>query len=195
VDIIEIENKETLGREEVATRLRAIADALASDDDIEFEQDGMKVKLHLPEANDREADDRAPARVHACVGRGVRALLWRGPVTVGETLEEPVIPVLDKRRFQTLSNHVLRGRELRLLLWLCCRIAERNGVARRRRRCDVGLAQPAVAPHLEHLADHRVRCELRGMNQDAFLELVPVAQMFGQLSHDIRALAAFPVAP
>jgi amphi-Trp domain-containing protein len=49
MDIIEIEKKETLGREEVATRLRALADALASDDDLEFEQGGMKVTVHVPD--------------------------------------------------------------------------------------------------------------------------------------------------
>jgi amphi-Trp domain-containing protein len=49
MDIIEIEKKETLGREEVATRLRGLADMLAGDDEIEFEQGGMKVKVHIPD--------------------------------------------------------------------------------------------------------------------------------------------------
>ncbi len=49
MDIIEIEKKETLKREEVAARLRAIADVLASDDDIEFDQGGMNVKVHIPD--------------------------------------------------------------------------------------------------------------------------------------------------
>ncbi len=49
MDIIEIEQKETLGREEAAARLRAIADALAAGSDVEFERGGMKVKFHVPD--------------------------------------------------------------------------------------------------------------------------------------------------
>jgi len=49
MDIIEIEQKETLGREEAAARLRAIADMLAADSDVEFEQGGMKIKFHVPD--------------------------------------------------------------------------------------------------------------------------------------------------
>ena len=49
MDIIEIEKKETLGREEVATRLRHLADMLAKDDDIEFEQGGTKINVAVPD--------------------------------------------------------------------------------------------------------------------------------------------------
>jgi amphi-Trp domain-containing protein len=49
MDIIEIEKKETLGREEVATRLRALADMLAGNNDVEFEQGGMKINVHVPD--------------------------------------------------------------------------------------------------------------------------------------------------
>ncbi|MFN8164156.1 MAG: amphi-Trp domain-containing protein [Solirubrobacterales bacterium] len=49
MDIIEVEQKETLGREEAAGRLRAIADQLATDSDVEFEKDGMKIKFHVPD--------------------------------------------------------------------------------------------------------------------------------------------------
>ncbi len=49
MDIIEIEQKETVSRKEVAARLQAIADVLASDNDIEFEQGGMNVKVHVPD--------------------------------------------------------------------------------------------------------------------------------------------------
>ena len=49
MDIIEVEQKETLGREEAAARLHAIADKLAADSDVEFEKDGMKIKFHVPD--------------------------------------------------------------------------------------------------------------------------------------------------
>jgi amphi-Trp domain-containing protein len=49
MDIFEIEQKETLSRKEVATRLRRLANMLAKDDDIEFEQGGMKLKVHIPD--------------------------------------------------------------------------------------------------------------------------------------------------
>ena len=49
MDIIEIEKKETLGRKEIATRLRHLANMLAKDDDIEFEQGGTKIKVAVPD--------------------------------------------------------------------------------------------------------------------------------------------------
>lgn len=49
MDIIEIEKKETLGREEAANRLRALADMLARNNDVEFEQGGMKIKVQVPD--------------------------------------------------------------------------------------------------------------------------------------------------
>ncbi len=50
MDIFEVEQKETLTRKEVATRLRRLANMLASDDEeIEFERGGMNFKLHVPE--------------------------------------------------------------------------------------------------------------------------------------------------
>jgi amphi-Trp domain-containing protein len=47
MDILEIETKETLRREEAADRLRAIADALSRQNDIEFERDGMRFNVHV----------------------------------------------------------------------------------------------------------------------------------------------------
>lgn len=38
MDILEIETKETMSREEAAARLRAFADKLARNNDIEFER-------------------------------------------------------------------------------------------------------------------------------------------------------------
>jgi amphi-Trp domain-containing protein len=51
MDIFEVEQKETLSRKEIATRLRRLANMLSSDEEeIEFERGGMKFKLHVPEA-------------------------------------------------------------------------------------------------------------------------------------------------
>ena len=47
VDIFEIEQKETLRREEVAERLHALADMLARHNEIEFERGGTKITVHV----------------------------------------------------------------------------------------------------------------------------------------------------
>jgi amphi-Trp domain-containing protein len=49
MDIFEIEKKETMSREEAAARLRAFADTLARNNDIEFERGGMHMKIHVPD--------------------------------------------------------------------------------------------------------------------------------------------------
>jgi amphi-Trp domain-containing protein len=49
MDILEIEQKETMSREEAAARLRAFADTLARNNDIEFERGGMHMKVHVPD--------------------------------------------------------------------------------------------------------------------------------------------------
>jgi amphi-Trp domain-containing protein len=49
MDILEIEQKETMSREEAAARLRTFADNLARNNDIEFERGGMHVKIHVPD--------------------------------------------------------------------------------------------------------------------------------------------------
>jgi amphi-Trp domain-containing protein len=49
MDILEIEQKETMKREEVAARLRAFADTLARNNDVEFERGGMHMKVHVPD--------------------------------------------------------------------------------------------------------------------------------------------------
>ena len=49
MDIVEIEQKETLSRKEVATRLRRLATMLAKSNDIKFEQGGMKMTVHVPD--------------------------------------------------------------------------------------------------------------------------------------------------
>jgi amphi-Trp domain-containing protein len=49
MDIFEVELKERLKREEVAERLRALADMLARHNDIEFERAGMRFKVPVPD--------------------------------------------------------------------------------------------------------------------------------------------------
>jgi amphi-Trp domain-containing protein len=49
MDILEIEQKETMSREDAAARLRAFADTLARNNDIEFERGGMHMKVHVPD--------------------------------------------------------------------------------------------------------------------------------------------------
>ena len=47
MDIVEIEQKETLGREEAAKRLHTIADMLARQNEVEFERDGIRFNVHV----------------------------------------------------------------------------------------------------------------------------------------------------
>ena len=49
MEIFEFEQKETVKREEAAKRLHEIADMLARQNDVEFERDGVKVKVHVPD--------------------------------------------------------------------------------------------------------------------------------------------------
>ena len=49
MDIFEVEQKERLGREEVAARLHALADMLARNNDVEFERGGMRFTVHVPD--------------------------------------------------------------------------------------------------------------------------------------------------
>ena len=49
MDIVEIEQKETLSRKEVATRLRRLATMLAKSNDVKFEQGGMTMTVHIPD--------------------------------------------------------------------------------------------------------------------------------------------------
>ena len=47
MDILKIESKETVSREEAAARLRALADGLARHNDVELEWGGKHVRLHV----------------------------------------------------------------------------------------------------------------------------------------------------
>ena len=49
MDIFEIEQKESLTREEVAERLRLLADMLARHNDLEFDRGGMHFTVHVPD--------------------------------------------------------------------------------------------------------------------------------------------------
>ena len=52
MDLIEISERERLGREEAAKRLHAIADALARNNVVEFERGGLRFKVHVPDEVD-----------------------------------------------------------------------------------------------------------------------------------------------
>ena len=49
MDLLEIERKETLRREEVAQRLHALADALARHNAVEFNRGGTRVTVKVPD--------------------------------------------------------------------------------------------------------------------------------------------------
>ena len=49
MDLLEIKQKERIGREEAAERLRGLADMLARHNDVEFERGGMRFKVHVPD--------------------------------------------------------------------------------------------------------------------------------------------------
>jgi amphi-Trp domain-containing protein len=49
MDIFELEQTERIGREEVAARLRNLADMLSRHNDIEFERGGMRFKVRVPD--------------------------------------------------------------------------------------------------------------------------------------------------
>ena len=49
MELLEIERKETLRREEAAERLHALADMLARHNDVEFDRGGMHFTLRVPD--------------------------------------------------------------------------------------------------------------------------------------------------
>ena len=49
MDLMEIKEKETLRREEAAARLHALADALAKDNEVEFDRGGLHFKVRVPD--------------------------------------------------------------------------------------------------------------------------------------------------
>ena len=49
MEIVEIKQKDRLRREEAAARLHAIADMLARQNEVEFERDGIRFNVHVPD--------------------------------------------------------------------------------------------------------------------------------------------------
>jgi amphi-Trp domain-containing protein len=52
MDLLEITEKERLGREEAAARLHALADALARHNEVEFDRGGLRFRVHVPDEVD-----------------------------------------------------------------------------------------------------------------------------------------------
>ena len=52
MDILEVEQKERVTREEAAARLRRLADMLARHNDIEFDRGGMHIRIPVPDEVD-----------------------------------------------------------------------------------------------------------------------------------------------
>lgn len=49
MDIFEVEQKERVSRDEVAARLRTLADMLERHNDVEFQRGGMRFTVHVPD--------------------------------------------------------------------------------------------------------------------------------------------------
>jgi amphi-Trp domain-containing protein len=49
MDILEVEQKERVSREEAAARLRRLADMLSRHNDIEFERGGLRFTVRVPD--------------------------------------------------------------------------------------------------------------------------------------------------
>jgi amphi-Trp domain-containing protein len=52
MDLIEITERTRLSREDAAARLRAVADALAKNNELEFERGGLRFKVRVPDMVD-----------------------------------------------------------------------------------------------------------------------------------------------
>ena len=52
MDLFEIDETQRLGREEAAARLHALADALAKHNSIEFQRDGKRITVQVPDEVD-----------------------------------------------------------------------------------------------------------------------------------------------
>jgi amphi-Trp domain-containing protein len=49
MELIEVKEKERLGREEAAARLRELADQLARHNEVAFERSGIRFRAHVPD--------------------------------------------------------------------------------------------------------------------------------------------------
>jgi amphi-Trp domain-containing protein len=52
MDLVEITQKEHVRREDAAQRLRELADMLSRHNDVEFERNGLRMKVHVPDEVD-----------------------------------------------------------------------------------------------------------------------------------------------
>ncbi len=52
MSLLELQEKRRLRREEAAARLHALADALASNNEVEFERGDLRFTVHLPDEVD-----------------------------------------------------------------------------------------------------------------------------------------------
>ncbi|HET6651376.1 MAG TPA: amphi-Trp domain-containing protein [Nocardioides sp.] len=52
MDLVEISENERLGREEAAARLIALGEALAKNNEVEFDRGGLKFKVRVPDEVD-----------------------------------------------------------------------------------------------------------------------------------------------
>jgi amphi-Trp domain-containing protein len=56
MDLFEIAETQHLRREEAAARLHALADALASNNSVEFERDGRRITVSVPDEVDLKVE-------------------------------------------------------------------------------------------------------------------------------------------
>jgi len=52
MELMEVSEKERLSREAAAARLHVLADALARNNEVEFERGGLRFKVHVPDEID-----------------------------------------------------------------------------------------------------------------------------------------------
>ena len=52
MELMEVSEKERLSREAAAARLHALAEALARNNEVEFERGGLRFKVHVPDEID-----------------------------------------------------------------------------------------------------------------------------------------------
>jgi amphi-Trp domain-containing protein len=52
MELMEVSEKKRLSREAAAARLHALADALARNNEVEFERGGLRFKVHVPDEID-----------------------------------------------------------------------------------------------------------------------------------------------
>jgi amphi-Trp domain-containing protein len=56
MDLFEMDETQHLRREEAAARLRALADALARNNSVEFEHNGRRISVHVPDEVDLKVE-------------------------------------------------------------------------------------------------------------------------------------------